>query len=306
MSRDRQLERRPVVSEDPSLSPEANRLLTEELREAVGADEVRVPRDTPPQGRQRRGAHGGVAEALSANRILIAITFFALLVVGAIVSLATGSWWAVVVAAVVHALATFVVIATLASAATQTEHVDPATAAKLADEGVADPDAQLSDLVERYSDADSGEGAAELATTGRNEQTAVPGEEPARAATQQRTALTPAGTPTRPAGGGSGIERLMPKWFVAAAMALAVIVGLLSPALGARSLIVPAIGLPLGALWLLLQASMDGDREERAGAEDRVAPSRPGSRARMLAIMAAIVVAVGAFVLVMGWVGGEL
>ncbi|HEY4279659.1 MAG TPA: hypothetical protein VGM91_15650 [Conexibacter sp.] len=37
------MRRRPVRSEDPTLSPEANRLLTEELREVVGSDEVELP-----------------------------------------------------------------------------------------------------------------------------------------------------------------------------------------------------------------------------------------------------------------------
>src|SRR4051812_11347882 len=146
-----------VISDDPSLTPEANRVLTEEARAAVGADRVRVPRETPHAERDRAATHGSLAEAFAANRILIAITFFALVVVGAIVSLATGSWWAVVVAAVVHAIGTFVVLTTLASAARQTEHVSPTATAKLAEEGVADPDARLSDLVEAYSGVDSGE-----------------------------------------------------------------------------------------------------------------------------------------------------
>ncbi len=36
-------ERRFVRSEDPELTPEANRLLTEDLREVVGRDEVEGP-----------------------------------------------------------------------------------------------------------------------------------------------------------------------------------------------------------------------------------------------------------------------
>src|SRR5688572_2288265 len=71
------------VSDDPSLSPAANRILTEEARQAVGADRVRVPRDTPHVERERHGDHGTIGEAFAANRILISITFFALLVVGA-------------------------------------------------------------------------------------------------------------------------------------------------------------------------------------------------------------------------------
>jgi len=145
-----------------------------------------------------------------------------------------------------------------------------------------------------------------MVTTGQNEQTADPLEDPARAATEQRTANTPAGVPTRPAGTGSGIDRLMPKWVVAALMAVAVIVGLLSPVIGVRFLAVPAIGLPLGAIWLLMQAKMGGHREEEAGSGGQRTDSAPGSRLRVVAIVVATVIAVAAFVVLMGWLGGEL
>jgi type II secretory pathway pseudopilin PulG len=165
-------------------------------------------RGAPPARRSARApARGGFAESLAANRVLIAITFVALVVIGAIVALATDSWWAVVVAAVVHAAGTFIVLATLAGMTRQTEHLAPDVAAKLADEGVLDPDAELSRLVEEFSGEDSGEGSAEMVTSGRNEQRVHPQDSPAQAATEQRTANTPAGVPTQPAGTGSGIDR---------------------------------------------------------------------------------------------------
>jgi len=294
VSAERQFENRPVTSEDPSLSPEANRLLTEELRTVVGSDHVRVPRDAPHHEREAHGGHGGFAESLAANRVLIAITFVALVVIGAIVALATDSWWAVVVAAVVHAAGTFIVLATLAGMTRQTEHVAPDVAAKLADEGVLDPDAELSRLVEEFSGEDSGEGSAEMVTSGRNEQRVHPQDSPAQAATEQRTANTPAGVPTQPAGTGSGIDRFMPIWVVGALMAVAVVVGALAPVIGTRFLVVPAIGLPVGAIWLLMRKKLDDGDEA------------PRSRGRVLAFLAATVVAVGAFVLLMGWLAGEL
>ena len=282
MSNDNETEVREVVSDDPSLSPEANRILTAEAREAVGADRVRVPREKPHAERERHGDHTSIGEAFSANRILISITFFALLVVGAIAALATDSWWAVVVAAVVHAIGTFVVLTTLASAARQVEHVSPTATAALAEEGVADPDALLSDLVEEYSGVDSG----------RNAQPDDPLESPARAGAEQRSANTPAGVPTQPAGTGSGVDRFMPQWVVAALMAVAVVVGALSPVLGTRFLLVPVIGLPLGAIWWLLRRNVDDES--------------PRNPLHWLAIAACTVVAVAAFVVLMGWVGGEL
>jgi hypothetical protein len=305
MARERR-EEREVASNDPSLSPEANRLLTGELREAVGAETVRVPADTPERSRESRGGRGDFATALAANRILVAITFAALLVVGVIVALATGSWWAVVVAAVVHAVGTFVVLATLANAATQTEHVAPEVAARLEEEGVPDPDTLLSDLVEEYAGADTGERTSDLVTTGANEQPADPSKDPAAATAQQRTANTPAGVPTAPAGTGSAVDRVLVKGIVAALAVIAVGVGALSPLLGVEFLLVPAIGLPACAVWLLLDRRMEGRREERAGQAGETASPRPRSRPRVLATILAIVVTVGAFVALMGWVGGAL
>jgi hypothetical protein len=273
---------REVVSDDPSLSPAANRILTEEAREAIGADRVRVPRDTPHAERERHGDHSTIGEAFAANRILISITFFALLVVGAIAALATDSWWAVVVAATVHAVGTFAVLTTLASAARQVEHVSPTAGAALAEEGVADADALLSDLVEEYSGVESG----------RNAQPYDPSESPARAGAQQRSANTPAGVPTEPAGTGSGVDRLMPQWVVAALMVVAVVVGALSPLLGTRFLLVPVIGLPLGGIWWLLRRNVDDE-----------SPRNPW---HWVAIAVCTVIAVAAFVVLMGWVGGEL
>jgi hypothetical protein len=273
---------REVVSEDPSLSPEANRVLTEEARAAVGADRVRVPRDKPHVERDRAGTHGSLAESFAANRLIIAITFGSLLVVGAIVALATGSWWAVVLAALVHAIGTFVVLTMLGSAVRQTEHASPTATALLAEEGVADPDVRLSDLVEEYSGVESGE----------NAQPDDPSQAPASAATEQRSANTPAGVPTEPAGTNSAIDRFMPKWVMAGLMVFAVVVGALSPVLGAKFVIVPAIGLPLGGIWLLMRRNVDDES--------------PRNYVHWALLAVCTVVAVGGFVVLMGWVAGEL
>jgi hypothetical protein len=304
MRHDDELEVREVRSDDPSLSQEANRLLTEELREAVGADRVRVPRGTPRKSERSHGGRGGLATELAANRILLAVTFLVMLVLGVVVALATGAWWAVVAACIVHAAGAFAVLTILGSAATQTEHVDPAVAARLADEGVPDPDAQLTDLVEEFAGASGDHGPAELVTTGANEQTADPAHNPASAAVQQRTVQTPAGGPTAPAGTGSAMDRVLVRGIVATLMVLAVIAGALSPVLGARFLIVPAVMLPLGLVWLVLQTRMGGEREERAGRAGATAAPEPAARARATAAILATVLLVAGFVLLMGLVGG--
>ena len=139
---------RDVRSEDPGLSPEANRLLTEELREILGADRVEVPVDVPVPA-----THPNATAFLAANRLLFVVIFLAGLVIGAIVGLATGSGWALVVALVVDACATAIVAFGAILLATEVEHVSPSRAARLEREGVRDPDEKLTELVARYAGA---------------------------------------------------------------------------------------------------------------------------------------------------------
>ena len=115
----------------------------------MGAERVEVPRGTP-RPRRHADADRPLGAQFAVNRILLAITFFAALVVGAIVSIALGSWLFVVIACIVHAVGTFAVLTILATAARQTEHVDPSVAARLEEEGVADPDVAFSDMVAAY------------------------------------------------------------------------------------------------------------------------------------------------------------
>jgi hypothetical protein len=140
-------DRRKVVVDEPGLSDETNRALTEEVRAAVGGDEVpaqREPRPRAPKGRS------GFAATLSANRLILIISFLTLLVVGAVLALITGSWWWLIVPLVVHALATFVLGAGIIHATTQTEKPDPSTVAKMEDEGVPDPEGRFNELVDEY------------------------------------------------------------------------------------------------------------------------------------------------------------
>ena len=304
MADDNELEVREVVAADPSLTPEANRLLTQELRDAVGADRVRVPRDTPHVQHERQGGRGGLRTAAIENRLLLVITFLAMVVTGAIVSLTTGSWWAVVIAAAVHAVGSFTVLTMFASAAVQVERVSPDVAARLTEEGVPDPDAALSRLVEEYAGGDGQVSAADLVATGRNEQPADPHTAPAAASAQQRTAMTPAGGPTAPAGTDSAPDRVLVKGIVAMLMILAVIAGALAVWLGPRMLIIPAIMLPIGLLWLILQTRMGGRREEAAGQAGETSSTAPRTRARVLASVAFTVVGVVGFVALMGWAAG--
>ena len=73
--------------------------------------------------------------------------------IGAIVGLATGSAWALVVALVLDACATAIIAFGAILLATEVEHVSPARAFRLEREGVRDPDEKLTELVQQYAGA---------------------------------------------------------------------------------------------------------------------------------------------------------
>jgi hypothetical protein len=297
-------EEREVRSDNPDLSPEANRLLTEELREVVGADRVRLPAGSPPPRADRTRARSTLVATLTANRPLIIVTLLAALVVGAAVSLATGSWWAVVAVVAAHAIGTLVVATAAIQLTTQTEHAAPEVAARLEEEGVADPDRVLSDLVEDYSPTTAPRGTADIVSSGRNELTVRPEDDPARAAAEQRTALTPSSRPGPAAGSGSAVAAL-PWWVIVGLMA----VSFAAPIAGdtARLWIVPAIIWPLGLGWIGLQRRMQaGDAAEEGNEPGDAGPPAHGSLRRLLPIYAAIVVGVVLFTILMGLVVGDL
>ncbi|HEX4804805.1 MAG TPA: hypothetical protein VFU94_02795 [Conexibacter sp.] len=264
MSRRRTVTRE-VRSEDPSLSPEANRLLTEELRQAVGADRVDVPEDALERSRERHGAHGAIVTALVANATVLLFTFLALVVVGVIVSLATGSWWALVIAIGVHALGTLIAAGSAIRLTTEVEHVDPATAARLEEEGVPDPDRVLTELVEDYAGETRARGTTEVVSTGRNENAADPERERARASVEQRTAMTPSAEATSPGGSGSPIAA-MPLAIVASLVVITLVLGIV---FGGVTWIVPAVTWLAAAAWVALAIDVDGRKEEQAAGEGR-------------------------------------
>jgi hypothetical protein len=187
----RRTERRTVRSRDPSLSPQANRVLTEELRAVTGDETVQVPVDRPHPDRGRHGGRRGLVVGLVSNRLAIAMTFLGALVVGAVVSLATGSWWFLLLALAVHAVATIAIVGLILGMTTETEHLSPTAAALLEDEGVSDPDGVFSDLVEEFSEEDRGHADRREAPSDGDA---------ADAATDQRSSITPSQDPSRPVG----------------------------------------------------------------------------------------------------------
>ena len=184
-------ERRTITSGDPSLSPEANRELTGDLRQITGREQVAVPASRAHEERARHGQRPGLLVALHDNQLALGMTFLAAIVVGAVVSLATGSWWFLLIALVVDVAGVLLVTAGVLRMTKATEHPSPELAARLESEGVTDPDRMLTDLVHEYAPSDD---------DADEDRTIRPDDDPARASAEQRDAITPTDRPSRPIG----------------------------------------------------------------------------------------------------------
>lgn len=211
-------------------------------------------------------------------------------------ALVTAQYWAVVVALALHAVGTVAVTVGAIALTTETEHVDPTVAARLEEEGVADPDRVLSELVDDFAGAREARGVPEVVTSGHNERSTAPADDPARSAVEQRTALTPSsgGAPVA----GSGIAAL--EWWIVLAIAVLSIV--FAAIVGGGMWALPAIFLPLGAGWIALQLWMARGRD----ATERATGDSATARRRLLPIGVFVVAGVIWFMLVVGWIGGLL
>jgi hypothetical protein len=293
---DAETERRFVRSEDPELTPEANRLLTGELRAVVGRDEVEVPRDTPRRAEEAHATRSPFVATLVSNRPLIIVTLLAAVVVGGIVALTTGWYVAVLMAVGLHALATLLVTAGAIQLTTQVEHVGPETAARLEQEGVADPDRVLTQLVEEFAGATEAGGVPEVLASGSNERTVAAEDDPARSMLEQRTALTPQSRPGPSAGAGSAIA-LLPWWVVVGVMVISVI----AVPFFAQGWLVPLILIPIGLGWMALQRWLARADSARS---DRPVGDTAGARRRLLPIAVFVVLGAVWFMVVMQLVTG--
>ena len=225
-----------------------------------------------PAAAERSGDSAATATVASMRPLLI-VTLLAALTVGAVIALSTGSWWALVVAVGVHAVATMVVASGAIQLTTQIEHASPQTTARLEEEGVADPDRVLSDLVEEYTgEAETSPAAGVISA----------GDTGSQAPAAQRRAVTPG----VPASGESSVVAALP-WFVVTGVTLVALVGAVLE--GGKVWATPAIVLPLGAAWIAL------DRYLNSGAEQERSPG-PG---RLVIVGACVVAGVIVFVSMM-------
>ncbi len=142
---------RTVESNDPSLSAEANRLLTSELRAVIGSDQVEVPASWPDHRADRHATHNRFAASAILMRVFISIVGLMLVMTALIGVIATTSSWVLVgIATALILPATFIVAALVFRTFDEDEHVDPEVAAMLSAEGMGDPDRTFTDLVHDF------------------------------------------------------------------------------------------------------------------------------------------------------------
>jgi hypothetical protein len=79
----------------------------------------------------------------SGTRLLVGFTLAVAVVVGAVVSLATGSWWFLILAIGIHVLATGIVLGTIGTRLREQDKPDPITEARLIEEDDRDDRAHL-------------------------------------------------------------------------------------------------------------------------------------------------------------------
>lgn len=245
-------EEREVSAADPALSAATNARVTEELRDVVGADRVRVPAERPRASRGEQPHPRHPIAYLTAQRLDVLRGFAIVLTFGAIVALITRTWWLLPVAAGVHALGTMTVVMSVLRLTTVTERPSPEVGAAMAEEGVSSPDERFSRMVDEFAPA-SDRGTGTVLSPGHNERTVSAGADPLRAAAEQSSAMTPTAEPSRPGGEGGTPDFLI--WATAASL---LIVSIIVPLLegGGWMWLLPAIMVPLLIGWVVLQAVM--------------------------------------------------
>lgn len=192
MAKDVALEERKVEVNDPSLSPEANALMTRAVREIVGTDSMQVPADRPrpSQGERPRGNPFDRVTATMAMALGIVAVGAC---IGLIVSMTDHRWWTTGVAFLVLVIALAAVTLTIVGLASTTAYADPNTAAALSELGVSNFEPRLSEIVREFTPVES--------DTGEDRTISVE-DHPAAAEAEQQDAVTPSGGSSQAVGPG--------------------------------------------------------------------------------------------------------
>jgi hypothetical protein len=184
------LEQRTVEVNDPELSADANRRLTEAVREVVGSDRVLVPADRPRVSQGERSGATLTQRMTSTMAMGIGAIAVAVCVALIIVTTLGGRWYLTAITFVVLAIALASVTMSIMGLASTVEYPDPGLVALLSEQGVRDPEVRFSALVKEFTPADDGD-----------EHRSAPAEEdPAQAAAEQESSVTPSGGPSTAVG----------------------------------------------------------------------------------------------------------
>jgi hypothetical protein len=182
-----ELEERTVEVDLPTLSADANRRLTEALRDTIGADTVRVPADRPHPSHGER-PRGNPLERMTTLKAISLGLVSVTVCVALIIVTALGSEWILTALAFVALLITLVLVtASIIALSSVPEYPDPGLVALLAEQGIPDPEVRFSEIVMEFTPE-----------TGDDEErhTDVM-DDPARAIAEQQSALTASSGPTR-------------------------------------------------------------------------------------------------------------
>jgi hypothetical protein len=191
-----------VEVHDPELSDRANEVLSEEVRQALGTDEVELPAEQARHAGREHPEEHGLFEAIWERRVLVGMALASAIVIAALLVLTTGSWWWLPAVLVVHAVATVIVTSAIIRTTTLVESPSPGAEAVLQEEGVRDPERALNDQVRSFTGA-PGPSAESVVTPGENERQTRPEDAPGESAAEQETAITPSSEGSEPAGPGS-------------------------------------------------------------------------------------------------------
>lgn len=249
-------------ADDPQLSPETNRLVTRELREAIGSDRVEVPRDRPHTSSGERPSDTGWLAFWSVNRLMVVIGSVIALTIGAILALLTNEWWILGLAAGAHAVGTTTVWLTAWRTTTATEHPSPAVAAAMSEDGVHAVDDVFSRMVEEFRGRPEPKLGDALAPEAGDRDTPA-WSDPATAAVEEAAALTPTGGPSRAVRFGGPTDFML--WIVNLLLVVASLV--IAATEGGWMWVLPAVMIPFSAGLTLLQWLMDR-RPEKMHARD--------------------------------------
>jgi hypothetical protein len=168
-----------------------------ELEAIVGPE--RAERALDGDAERSGSERPGLLSAAWSSRLLIGLTLVAALVVGAFLSLLTGSWWLLGVVLAVHFLGTAMVLGFILRLVRNVEAPSPTASAALEARGVRDPEGELNRLVKRAEGHDpDASGPVRQLLGGEEAQGSETGTDGADSVSRQENSWTPSSEPSRP------------------------------------------------------------------------------------------------------------